>query len=304
VTFRWIRDHREELRGIADVGLICRTLGVSRPGYYAWAKRPASGRDVRRRELLGRIRAAHAASRGTYGSPRVAVELKACGVRVCENTVARYMRQDGLKVKPRRRFVPRTTDSAHPHPVGPNVLDRDFAAGPAGPSGPSGAADGPDRKWCCDLTYIRTDEGWLYLWVVIDLFSRRVIGWSMSDHTRAEAAAAALTMALQRRRPKRDGTLLHHSDRGVQYACAAYRDLLAAHGIASSMSRRGNCYDNAVAESFFGTFKSELAEREHYATREQARRSIFEWIECWYNRRRRHSSLGYVSPEAFEARLN
>ena len=167
MTFRWIRDHRQELRGIADVGLICRTLGVSRPGYYAWAKRRVSGRDVRRRELLGQIRAAHASSRGTYGSPRIAVELKASGVRVCENTVARYMREHGLKVKPRRRFMPCTTDSAHPHPVAPNVLDRDFAAGG------SGAVDGPDRKWCCDLTYVRTDEGWLYLWVVIDLFSRR-----------------------------------------------------------------------------------------------------------------------------------
>jgi transposase InsO family protein len=293
VKFRWIEGHRAELRGIADIGLMCHVLGVSRCGYYAWSARPDGDRALRRRELLGRIRAAYAGSRHTYGSPRVTVELNESGVRVCENTVARYMRADGLKVKPRRRFVPHTTDSAHAHPVASNVLDRDFAAG----------ADAPDRKWCCDLTYVRTGEGWLYLWVVIDLFSRRIVGWSMSDHTRAEAAAAALTMALQRRRPKR-GTLLHHSDRGVQYACEAYRDLLAAQGISCSMSRRGNCYDNAVVESFFGTFKSELVEREHYATRDQARRSIFHWIECWYNRRRRHSSLDYLSPEAFEARLN
>jgi transposase InsO family protein len=284
-----MRQHRDRF----DVALMCQVLGVSRAGYYASIERPPSGRELRQRDLAGRIRAAHASSRGTYGSPRVTAELKGAGVIVCQNTVARYMRQGGLKVKRRRRFIPRTTDAAHAHPIAPNTLDRRFAAG----------VDAPDRRWCCDLTYLRTGEGWLYLWVVIDLFSRRVVGWSMSDHTRAEAAAEALTMALQRRRPKR-GTLLHHSDRGVQYACAAYRDLLAAHGIAASMSRRGNCHDNAPAESFFATFKDELVEREPLATRAEARTKIFQWIECWYNRRRRHSSLDYMSPEAFEARLN
>jgi transposase InsO family protein len=220
------------------------------------------------------------------------VELNEDGVGVCENTVAKYMREQGLKVKRRPRFVPRTTDATHAYPIAANRLDRDFAAG----------ADAPDRKWCCDLTYLSTDEGWLYLWVVIDLFSRRVVGWSMTDHTRAQGAAQALQMALAGRRPR--AGLLHHSDRGVQYACEAYRSLLAAHGLVCSMSRRGNCYDNAVAESFFGTLKSELVNRLRYRTREQARASVFEWIECWYNRRRRHSSLGYLSPEAFEARLN
>jgi transposase InsO family protein len=285
-----MHDHR----ACFDIALMCLVLGVSRAGYYASIERPPSRRARRRRDLAARIRAAHASSRGTYGSPRVTAELKHAGVSVCANTVAKYMRADGLKVRRRRRFVPRTTDADHPHAVAPNVLDRRFAAG----------ADAPDRRWCCDLTYVRSGEGWLYLWVVIDLFSRKIVGWSMSEHTRAEAAAEALTMAIARRRP-RAGTLLHHSDRGVQYACQAYRQLLAAHGIAASMSRRGNCHDNAPAESFFATLKGELADREPpFATRAEARTKIFQWIECWYNRRRRHSSLGYLSPEAFEARLN
>jgi transposase InsO family protein len=288
VKFKWMRRHRRAF----GVNVMCRVLGVSRAGYYASLDRPASARGRRRGELVAEIRAAHAASRGTYGSPRVTAELKGSGVGVCENTVAKYMRQDGLKVRPRRRFVPRTTDSAHPHPVAANVLGRDFAA------------SRPDQKWCCDLTYVWTDEGWLYLWVVLDLFSRRVVGWSRTDHTRSEAAADALAMAVHRRRPERGGGLLHHSDRGVQYACESYRDLLAANGIACSMSRRGNCYDNACAESFFGTLKTELVHHVRYRTRAEAKASLFEWIECWYNRRRRHSSLGYVSPEAFEARLN
>lgn len=271
--------------------LMCRVLGVTRSGYYAWRGRPVSPRRRRRAEVVGRIRAAFDDSRGTYGSPRVTPELNARGVAVCENTVARYMREERIAVRPRRRFVPRTTDPDHPHPVAPNVLARDFAAA------------APDRKWACDLTYVWTGEGWLYLSVVIDLFSRRVVGWSMSeDMTAAGGAAAALEMALARRNP--GAGLLHHSDRGVQYACAAYRALLAEHGIECSMSRPGNCYDNACAESFFGTLKAELVHREHYRTRAEARASVFEWIECWYNRKRRHSSLGYVSPEAFEAQTN
>jgi transposase InsO family protein len=291
VTFKWIHDRRGEL----DVALMCRVLGVSRAGYYAWAtRRPAAAaRGVRRAALAARIRVAHASSRHTYGSPRVTAELQDQGVAVCENTVAKYMRQDGLSVRRRRRFVPRTTDAAHPHPVASNVLGQQFAAAR------------PNEKWACDLTYIGTGQGWLYLWVVLDLFSRRIVGWSMTDHTRADGAAAALTMAIERRRPRVGAGLLHHSDRGVQYACAAYRSLLAAHGIASSMSRRGNCYDNACVESFFATLKGELVHRAtRFATHAEARSRVFEWIECWYNRRRRHSSLGHLSPEAFEARLN
>jgi putative transposase len=272
------------------VKLMCQVLDVARSGYYAWRDRPASARRRRRAELAGKIRQVHDQSRGTYGSPRVAVELKEQGIDVCENTVAKYMREDGLFVKQRRRFVPRTTESDHPHAIAPNVLDRDFAAA------------APNTKWACDLTYVFTEQGWLYLSVVIDLFSRKVVGWSMSDDLKAAGVAEALRMALAARRP--GAGLLHHSDRGVQYACDLYRSLLAGHGIAVSMSRPGNCYDNALVESFFGTFKSELVNRMRYRTREQARTSIFQWIECWYNRRRRHSSLGYKSPEAFEAQLN
>ena len=270
--------------------LMCRILEVTPAGYYAWRDRPASARATRRERVIERIRNVHEDSRGTYGSPRVTVELKGRGVAVSENTVARYMRAAGIGVTPKRSFVPRTTDSDHPHPIAANVLARDFTAA------------APDRKWACDLTCIWTDEGWLYLSVVIDLYSRRIVGWSMTDHMRSEGVAEALSMALARRKP--DAGLLHHSDRGVQYACGDYRALMDEHGIACSMSRAGNCYDNAVAESFFGTLKTELVHRVRYATRARARANVFEWIECWYNRRRRHSSLGYLSPEAFEAQNN
>jgi putative transposase len=272
------------------VNVMCRMLNVTRSGYYAWRDRPRSRRAERRVELVKQIRQAHQHSRGTYGSPRVTVELKEHGMAVSENTVAKYMRAARIAVTPAKRFQPRTTDSDHPHPVAPNVLDRDFAA------------TAPNQKWACDLTYVWTDEGWLYLSVVIDLFSRRVVGWSMSEDLKAQGVAEALQMAVARRRP--GAGLLHHSDRGVQYACALYRGLLAEHEIGCSMSRPGNCYDNAVAESFFGTLKAELVNRTRYGTREEARSSIFQWIECWYNRRRRHSSLGYLSPEAFEAHNN
>jgi transposase InsO family protein len=271
---------------------MCHILQVTRSGYYAWRDRPLCARKQRRAELEQRIRQAHVDSRRSYGSPRITVELKESGVCVCENTVAKYMRETGVFVKPRRRFVPRTTDSNHAHPIAPNVLNREFNA------------MAPNRKWACDLTYIFTEQGWLYLSVVIDLFSRRVVGWSMSDNLKAQGVAQALEMALVRRRPKPGVALLHHSDRGVQYACALYRSLLSEHGIVVSMSRPGNCYDNAVAESFFGTLKTELVNPMRYRTKEEARTSIFQWIECWYNRKRRHSSLGYLSPEAFEAQNN
>jgi transposase InsO family protein len=270
--------------------LMCEVLNVSRSGYYAWRDRPLSERARRRQELIAQIHQVHNQSRDSYGSPRITRELNDEGTRVCENTVARYMRESGLCVQPRRRFVPRTTDSDHAYPIASNVLDRDFDA------------TAPNQKWACDLTYVWTDEGWLYLCIVIDLFSRRIVGWNMSDNMKADGMAEALQMALTRRKP--EAGLLHHSDRGVQYACTMYRQLLETHQIQCSMSRPGNCYDNAIAESFFGTFKSELVHRTHYRTREEAQTSVFEWIECWYNRRRRHSSLGYLSPEAFEAQIN
>jgi transposase InsO family protein len=266
---------------------------VTRGGYYAWSSRqesPPGPRDIRRRELMGEIQKVYEQSRGTYGSPRVYQELKAQGQSVCENTVARLMKDHGIRSVVRRRFRVRTTDSSHAHPVAPNRLERNFDQ------------DLPDKAWCADLTYVPTDEGWLYLACVIDLCSRKIVGWSMADHLRAQLCTEALDMALAGRRPSEG--LLHHSDRGVQYACNDYRQLLEEHGIQCSMSGKGDCWDNAVMESFFKTLKSELVYQTHYRTREEARRSIFEYVEVFYNRQRRHSSLGYLSPAQFEAQLN
>lgn len=285
---RFLEAHRETW----PVRLMCRVLGVSTGGSYQGRRRPPSARPRRCEALVAEIRAIPHEVTARYGSPRVHAELVASGVSVCQNTVARVMREEGVRSVTAKKFRCRTTDSAHAHPVAGNVLNRDFAA------------DLPDRKWAADITYVQTDEGWLYVAVVIDLCTRRVAGWAMADHLRAELCTDALSMALARRDPGPGAGLVHHSDRGVQYACGAYRDLLAARGITCSMSRAGDCYDNAVAESFWGTFKCELVYLEHYATRAQATASIFEWIECWYNRRRRHSALGYKSPEEFEAELN
>lgn len=286
MKFAWIQAHRAAF----DVEAMCRVLGVSKSGFYASLGRRPSRRRERRRELAGRIRAVHAEHRGVYGSPRVHRALLAGGERVCVNTVAKVMKEEHIAAKRKPRFVPRTTDSSHAHRPAPNLLDRDFAA------------DAPDRKWAADITYVPTDEGWLYLAAVIDLCSRRIVGWSMADHMRAELVGDALRMGLARRNPP--AGLLHHSDRGAQYACDGYRLLLADAGIACSMSGKGNCYDNAVMESFFATLKTELVHHERYATREQARASIFEYVEVFYNRKRLHSSLGYRSPESFEASLN
>jgi putative transposase len=288
VRFAFVRDNR----GRYPVAVLCDVLSVSRSGFYAWAKRPESGRAARCRALAEQVRAAHADSRGTYGSPRVAAALKAGGVKACENTVAKVMRQQQIRSKVAGKFRVRTTDSAHANPVADNLLNRDFAA------------DRPNAKWAADITYVPTGQGWLYLAAVIDLCSRRVVGWAMADHMRATLCADALRMALSRRRPPPDRTLVHHSDRGVQYACGDYRALLERHGIECSMSGRGDCYDNAAMESFFKTLKVELVYHEQYATREQAMASLFEYVECWYNRKRLHSSLGYRSPEQYEASLN
>jgi putative transposase len=274
VRFAFVRDHRAEF----PVDLMCQVLGVSRSGYYAWRAR-----------LVEQIREAHEESRSVYGSPRVYRELKARGVACCENTVAKLMHTHGIRSKARRRFVVRTTDSRHDRPTAENVLAREFYP------------DRPDTAWAADITYIPTAEGWLYLAAVIDLCSREVVGWATADHLRAELPLEALRMALAHRRP--GGDLLHHSDRGVQYASDAYQAVLAGHGIEASMSRRGNCWDNAVVESFFSTLKRELVHHERYAGHEEARRSLFEYIEVFYNRRRRHSTLGYRSPVEFEARL-
>lgn len=283
MRFAFIQKHAEEF----PVDLLCEVLAVSRSGYYAWRDRPASAQAQRRERLVEQIEAAHADSRELYGSPRIHAELRAQGVVCSENTVARLMKTRGIRSKMRRRFVVRTTDSRHVHPIFENVLAQQFDV-PV-----------PNQAWAADITYIPTGEGWLYLAAVIDLCSRKVVGWTADDHLRAELPCAALQMALVQRRPR--GPLLHHSDRGVQYACDEYQALLARHGLQCSMSRRGNCYDNAVVESFFGTLKTELIHHHTYATRNEARLALFEYLEVFYNRKRRHSALDYRSPTEYEA---
>ena len=285
MRYRFIQDNAKRFA----VRTMCRVLAVRAAGYYAWLQRKPTLRQHRRLELIERIRVVHEQSRGTYGSPRVHRELVATGVAVCENTVAKVMKQQQIRSKTGRRFVI-TTDSDHAHAPARNLLDRQFDV-PL-----------PNQVWCADITFVPTRQGWLFLALVMDLCSRKIVGWSMADHLRSELTCDALQMALRRRRPGHG--LLHHSDRGVQYACAAYQDLLAEHDITCSMSRRGDCYDNAPMESFISTLKRELVHHEDYATREQARQSIFQFIEMFYNRRRRHSAIGFISPESFEASLN
>jgi transposase InsO family protein len=290
VKFAFIKD---ALAGEFPVDVCCEVLGVSRSGFYAWRDRPASGRARRADDLAAKVEAVHADHRGVYGSPRVHAVLAAAGERVSVNTVAKLMRARGIRAKTKRKFVPRTTDSAHARPVADNALARDFAA------------DAPGRKWAADITYVPTAEGWLYVAGVLDLCTRRLVGWAMADHMETSLVADALRMALaRRRRPAAGGQLLHHSDRGSQYASDDYQGLLAAGGIACSMSGAGDCWDNAPMESFWATLKTELVNHERYATRARAAASIFEYVEVFYNRKRLHSALGYVSPEQFEASLN
>jgi putative transposase len=283
VKFAFIKEHRRTWPVVA----ICRVLKVSRSGFFVWLKRPVSKRQRRQEELIEKIRAVHQENRQLYGSPRVYRSLLIDGQIVCRNTVAKLMRQAKIRAKTRRRFVPRTTDSAHQQPVADNALDRNFTA------------KAPDRKWVADITYVPTDQGWLYLAAVLDLFSRKIVGWSMADHMKTDLVSDALQMALGRRDPPQG--LLHHSDRGVQYASDEYQKLLVDHGIRVSMSGKGDCWDNAVMESFWATLKMELVYQKEYPTHSEARHSIFEYIEVFYNRQRLHSSLGYVSPESFEA---
>jgi transposase InsO family protein len=257
---------------------MCPLLEVSPSGYYAWCKRPRSERAIADERLLLNIRIAHAKSDGDYGAPRVQRELQDDGIHVGTKRVARLMRQDGLKGRaPRRRRVT-TTDSAHDHPIAPNLLARRFDV--------NGVA--LNQVWVSDITYVPTQEGWLYLAAVLDLASRRCVGWAMRDTLDAELAVSALENAITTRRPSPG--LIHHSDRGSQYACAEYRAVLDAHGMRASMSRKGNCWDNAVAESFFATLELELIMKHGWATRDDARRAIFRFIEGWYNRERRHST--------------
>ena len=270
---------------------MCRVLDVAPAGYYAWCKRSSPcARAIADERLVLNIRVSFAASDGTYGAPRVLRDLYDDGLRVGQKRVARLMRREALVGRQPRAFV-RTTDSNHTHPIAPNLLQRQFDV--------NGMTI--DRVWVSDITHVPTHQGWLYLAVVLDLASRRVIGWAMRDSLEAELALSALRMALAARRP--EPGLIHHSDRGVQYACNAYRELLATHHIQASMSRTGDCWDNAVAESFFATLELELIARRTWRTHEDARHAIFGFIETWYNRKRRHSTLDYVSPVQYEHQL-
>jgi transposase InsO family protein len=275
------------------VTLMCRVLGVSRAGFYA-AERRVPGHRAQHNEILSAvISVIHKTSRQTYGSPRIHREVRAAGLVGGRHRIARLMRKAGLRARRPRRWRPQTTNSTHGYGVAGNLLQRRFNVKESG---------GPNRFWCGDITYVRTEEGWLYLAVLLDLGSRMVVGWAMRESLEAELSVAALRMALARRQPAPG--LLHHTDRGVQYAATQYRELLAAHQITASMSRRANCYDNAVAESFFATLRWELLNRHHWQTHAAARSAIFEYIEVWYNRQRRHSALGYLSPLQFELQLH
>jgi transposase InsO family protein len=287
VKFAFVKANRSR---VWPAGAICRVLGVTRQGFYQWLGRKPCKRRQRREQLAVAVRRVHAQSRRTYGSPRVYEQLVAEGEQVCVNTVARVMAEQGIRVTPKAKFVPRTTDSSHGSPVARNRLNRQFEA------------EAPNCKWVTDITYVPTGEGWLYVAAVMDLYSRKIVGHATADHMKVGLVAEALAMAVTHRQPA--AGLLHHSDRGVQYASDAYQGLLAENRMVCSMSGRGDCWDNAAMESFWSTFKCELTHREDYPTRQAAQQAIFEYIECWYNRSRLHSSLGYQSPETFEASRN
>jgi len=276
----------EDLREKYPVRVLCEALNVSPSGYYAWRRRPDSTRKTANRTLLSDIRRLHGQHHGRYGVPRIYAALRAEGRTVSRGRVERLMRRHGIRARRSRAFRVCTTDSRHNLPVAPNLLDRDFS--PAA----------PNRAWAGDITYVPTAQGWLYLAVVLDLFSRKVVGWAMRDHLRTELPLAALAMAIQRQRPPPG--LIHHSDRGSQYAAREYRKLLKNNAMIQSMSRKANCWDNAPVESFFGSLKAELVSHQRYASREAAKRDLFSYIEGYYNRVRLHSALHYITPEQAE----
>jgi putative transposase len=273
-------------RPVWPTRLMCRLLGVSRSGFYEWLVRAPSARSLANAGLLVRIRESFALSQQTYGSPRVRKDLIVWGEQCGENRVARLMRMARLSAQPKPRRKPTDVGMRPEHSIAPNVLERDFTA------------EGPNRKWAADFTYIWTGEGWLFLAVVVDLFSRRVVGWSMQPTMTAQLVLDALVMALWRRGKPTE--LLHHSDQGSQYTSEDFQRLLSAEGITCSMSRRGDCWDNSAIESFFASLKKERVYRTTYPTRNAARADIFDYIEAFYNSRRRHSTLGQVSPNEFE----
>jgi putative transposase len=264
---------------------MCQVLEVSENGYYNWRKRGKSQRKRDDEQLTERIEDAYYQNRGHYGSPRIYVELKDQGIHCGRKRVARLMQEHGLSARKKKRKL-RTTDSNHDLPIAPNLLEQDFTA------------DAPDKKWMSDFTYLETREGWLFLAGVLDAYSRKIVGWSMSEHHDTELVHAALHMALLQRRPGAD--LIHHSDRGSEYASSRYQSLLREHQIQISMSKKGDCYDNAVIESFWATLKKECTEDGIFPSRDEAKKAVFEYIEVYYNRKRRHSFLGYLSPVHYE----
>lgn len=281
MKFKFVREHSEQY----PVGWMCPALDVSTSGYYAWLRRPLSRRSQENASLANKMRVLWAESRKTYGAPRIHRALDREGTQISFNRVTRLMRKHGIVGKQKKRFRV-TTDSKHSFPVAANLLKRNFSV------------DQPDRVWVSDITYIWTREGWLFLVVTMDLFSRKIVGWSMDDRMLWTLVGRSFQMAQESRKPA--AGLLHHSDRGSQYACDDYQALIKSIDAVCSMSRKGNCWDNAVMESFFHTLKTELIYHEDYHTRWEAKRSVFEWIEVFYNRKRLHSTLDYQSPEAYE----
>ncbi|MCL6625068.1 MAG: IS3 family transposase [Alicyclobacillus shizuokensis] len=285
VKYRFIHEHRFEFR----VQKMCDVLGVSRSGYYTWLRRPVSGRAKRRRQLTRRIYQIFVRTRRLYGSPKITQLLRREGVRVGQKTVARIMREHGLRSRVVRKYKA-TTDSNHAYPVHDNRLNQSFEA------------ERPNQIWMADITYVPTEEGWLYVASIMDLFTRKIVGWHADSRMTKALVIKALEQAVCRERPK--GPVLHHSDRGSQYASHDYQQKLREYGMIPSMSRRGNCYDNACMESFHSVLKRELVYQEKFKTRDEAKRRIWEYIEVWYNRQRIHSSLGYMTPMEFEKAYN
>jgi putative transposase len=280
----------DELSTTHAVGDLCQLLGVTRSGYYAWRNGRETDRDLQNRQLAQEIKAVFEAKRGRYGSPRITAELRRQGQRCNHKRVERLMRQAQLKGRTGRRRKVRTTDSDHPEPVAPNLL--------LGRPAPTK----PDEVWVADITYVPTSEGWLFVAAVMDLYSRQILGWSVWESLAASGALQALARALAKR--GYPSGVIHHSDRGVQYACGEYRRQLQSHGLIASMSRKGNCYDNAAMEAFWSTLKREAMEDSDRWTKDRVRRELFEYIEAIYNRSRLHSSLGYQSPVDFEQQNN
>jgi transposase InsO family protein len=281
VKYAWIKRHKKRF----PVAVMCRSLKVSTSGYYDSAKRKPCRQQIRRQSIAQAAAVSYFESRRVYGHRKVYEDLAEDGVICCKETVRRIMRDIGLFSRIKRKFVV-TTDSNHALAIADNILNRNFTA------------DRPNRKWAGDITYIPTKMGWLYLAVVMDMFSRRIVGWSMSDAIDSALVQSAMKMALADRNPS--AGLIHHSDRGVQYASGDFQDLLKDNKTICSMSRKGNCWDNAVVESFFGSLKNEWVKGKIYGTLDDAKKDIFNYIEMFYNRKRRHASLGYVSPAVYE----